>query len=70
MDSKKFSLPGCLALLIFLSGCTALQVAQDVQLGRSALQTGRPEVALGYILAAQLKSTPITPSPTPRVKVC
>jgi tetratricopeptide (TPR) repeat protein len=49
MDSKKSSLPGCVALLIFLSGCAALQVGQDVQLGRSALQTGRPEVALGYL---------------------
>jgi tetratricopeptide (TPR) repeat protein len=52
MDAKKSSLPGCLALLIFLSGCTALQVGQDVQLGRSALQTGRPEVALGYLRRA------------------
>jgi tetratricopeptide (TPR) repeat protein len=52
MDSKKFSLPGCLALLIFFSGCTALQVGQDVQLGRSALQAGRPEVALEYLRRA------------------
>jgi tetratricopeptide (TPR) repeat protein len=48
----KFSLPGCLALLIFVSGCTALQVGQDVQAGRNALQTGRPEVALGYLRRA------------------
>jgi tetratricopeptide (TPR) repeat protein len=52
MDSKKLSLPGCLALLIFFSACTALQVGQDVQLGHSALQTGRPEVALGYLRRA------------------
>jgi tetratricopeptide (TPR) repeat protein len=49
MDSKKSSLPGCLVLLIFLSGCAAIQVGQDVQLGRGALQMGRPEVALGYL---------------------
>jgi tetratricopeptide (TPR) repeat protein len=48
----KFLLPGCLALLIFVSGCTALQVGQDVQAGRNALQTGRPEVALGYLRRA------------------
>jgi len=49
MDSNKSLLPRCLGLLIFLSGCAALQVGQDVQLGRSALQMGRPEVALGYL---------------------
>jgi tetratricopeptide (TPR) repeat protein len=49
MDPKKSSLPGCLALLIFLSGCAAIQAGQDAQLGRSALQMGRPEVALGYL---------------------
>jgi tetratricopeptide (TPR) repeat protein len=49
MDSKKSPLLGRLALLIFISGCAAIQVGQDVQLGRSALQTNRPEVALGYL---------------------
>jgi tetratricopeptide (TPR) repeat protein len=49
MASKKLLLPGCLALLTFFSACTALQVGQDVQLGRSALQMGHPEVALGYL---------------------
>jgi tetratricopeptide (TPR) repeat protein len=69
MDSNKFSLPGCLALFIFLSGCTGLQVAQDVQLGRSALQTGRPEVALGYLgRAAELDPNYTLPY-TPRESV-
>ena len=52
MKSTNFSLSGCLALLILLSGCAALQVSQDVQAGRNALQTGRPEVALGYLRRA------------------
>jgi tetratricopeptide (TPR) repeat protein len=52
MKSKKLLLPGCLVLLVFLSGCTAVQVSQDVQAGRGALQTGRPEVALGYLRRA------------------
>jgi tetratricopeptide (TPR) repeat protein len=52
MDSKNLWLAACLALLIFFSACTALQVGQDVQVGRSALQAGRPEVALGYLRRA------------------
>jgi tetratricopeptide (TPR) repeat protein len=52
MDSKNSPLPGCLALLIFLSGCAAIQAGQDAQLGRSALQVGRSEVALGYLRRA------------------
>jgi tetratricopeptide (TPR) repeat protein len=69
MDSKKFWLPGCLALLIFLSGCTALQVGQDVQLGRSALQTGRPEIALGYLGRAAEIDPNYTLPYTPRESV-
>jgi tetratricopeptide (TPR) repeat protein len=69
MDSKKSSLPECLALLIFLCGCTALQVAQDVQLGRSALQTGRPEVALGYLGRAAEIDPNYTLPYTPRESV-
>jgi tetratricopeptide (TPR) repeat protein len=69
MDSKKFSLPGCLTLLIFLSGCTALQVGQDVQLGRSALQMGRPEVALGYLGRAAEIDPNYTLPYTPRESV-
>ena len=69
MDSKKFLLPASLALLIFLSSCTALQVAQDVQLGRSALQTGRPEVALGYLRRAAELDPNYTLPYTPRESV-
>jgi tetratricopeptide (TPR) repeat protein len=69
MDAKKSSLPGCLALLIFLSGCAALQVGQDVQLGRSALQTGRPEVALGYLRRAAELDPNYTLPYTPRESV-
>lgn len=45
-------MPACLAALIYLSGCTAIQVAGDVQAGRNALQTGRPNDAVGYLTRA------------------
>ena len=42
---------GLLAILIF-SGCGGLQVAGQVQAGRSALQTGRPQDAVAYLAPA------------------
>jgi len=50
MNSRKLLLPGCLTALIFLTGCGG--VGQQVQAGRNALQTGRPEIALGYFRQA------------------
>ena len=35
--------------LIFISGCSSLEVGRDVQAGRSALQAGRAEEAIGYL---------------------
>jgi tetratricopeptide (TPR) repeat protein len=52
MKSSKFSSLGCLAVLLLLSGCAAVQVSQDVQAGRNALQAGRPELAVGYLRRA------------------
>jgi tetratricopeptide (TPR) repeat protein len=52
MKSKKCRLLGCLPLLVFFSGCAAVQVSQDVQAGRNALQLGHPEVAVGYLRRA------------------
>ena len=34
---------------VILSGCAGIQVANEVQLGRNALQTGQPQVAVGYL---------------------
>lgn len=34
---------------VILSGCAAIQVANEVQLGRNALQTGQPQAAIGYL---------------------
>jgi tetratricopeptide (TPR) repeat protein len=52
MKSNGLSLLKCVVILIFVSGCAGLQAGQDVQAGRIALQTGRPEVALGYLRRA------------------
>lgn len=49
---KKQFLCGCLAALICISGCGSLQVGRDVQAGRTALQTGRPEDAVAYLSRA------------------
>lgn len=51
MKSNGLSLLKCV-MLIFVSGCAGLQAGQDVQAARIALQTGRPEVALGYLRRA------------------
>lgn len=40
------------SLLVFLSGCTSLQTAGEVQYGRQALLKGNNEIALGYFYAA------------------
>ena len=49
MNRMMLSLPVGLWALIVMSGCAGLQVANEVQLGRNALQTGQPQVALGYL---------------------
>src|SRR6516162_2002563 len=47
---------------VILSGCAAIQVANEVQLGRNALQAGQPQVALGYLQnAAELDPNYKTP---------
>jgi tetratricopeptide (TPR) repeat protein len=56
------SLPVGLWMLIILSGCVGSQVAREVQLGRNALQTGQPQVAVGYLRnAAELDPNYKTP---------
>ncbi|HEY3166254.1 MAG TPA: hypothetical protein VGK57_03435 [Candidatus Binatia bacterium] len=52
MISKDILLTVCLWVLIHASGCAALQVGQDVQAGRNALQTGRPGDAVNYLARA------------------
>ena len=42
----------CLSALAFVSSCANLQVAQQVQAGRTALQTGRPSDAVEYLTRA------------------
>ena len=49
MKWMTLSLPVGLWTFIILSGCAAIQVANEVQLGRNALQTGQPQVAIGYL---------------------
>ena len=45
-------MPTCLSALVYLSGCAGFQVGGDVQAGRNALQTGRPNDAVGYLMRA------------------
>ena len=49
MKHLRASLPVAIWTFIILAGCVGSQVAQEVQLGRNALQTGQPQVAVGYL---------------------
>ena len=50
MDSTKLIAPACFAALLYFSSCSA--VSTDVAAGRNALQTGRPNDAVGYLRRA------------------
>ena len=52
MKSKQLLVPTCLSALVYLSGCAGIQVGGDVQAGRNALHTGRPNDAVGYFARA------------------
>lgn len=52
MKTKQLVMPTCLSALVYLSGCAGIQVGGDVQAGRNALQTGRPNDAVGYLMRA------------------
>ena len=49
MKRTTLSLPVGIWTFVILSGCVAIQVANEVQLGRNALQTGQPQAAIGYL---------------------
>jgi len=62
MKRTMLSLSVALWMLIIISGCASLQVANEVQLGRNALQTGQPQAAVGYLRrAAELDPNYKTP---------
>jgi tetratricopeptide (TPR) repeat protein len=62
MKRMMLSLPASLWTLIIISGCVGIQVANEVQLGRNALQTGQSQVAVGYLRhAAELDPNYRTP---------
>jgi tetratricopeptide (TPR) repeat protein len=50
VTSGRLFIPTCFSVLLFISGCSG--VGGDVQAGRSALQTGRPNDAIGYLARA------------------
>jgi tetratricopeptide (TPR) repeat protein len=50
MTSKHVFVTLCFSLLLLISGCSG--VGGDVQAGRNALQTGRPNDAVGYLSRA------------------
>ena len=52
MKSMTLSLLITLWAPMVTSGCVDLQVANEVQLGRNALQTGQPQAAVGYLRRA------------------
>ena len=66
MKRMLLSLPVGIWGFVVLCGCVGSQVAQQVQLGRNALQTGQPQVALGYLRnAAELDPNYKTPYSIP-----
>ena len=52
MTSKNIWITVCLSAFVFVSGCAALHVGQDVQAGRNALQTRRPQDAVSFLARA------------------
>ena len=50
MTSGRLFIPTCFSVLLLISGCSG--VGGDVQAGRNALQTGRPNDAIGYLTQA------------------
>jgi tetratricopeptide (TPR) repeat protein len=52
MNSNNLLLLGHFSTFIFLASCAGLQIAQDVQQGRNALNTGQPVTAVGYLRRA------------------
>jgi tetratricopeptide (TPR) repeat protein len=50
VTSSYVSVPICFSVLLFISGCSG--VGSDVLAGRNALQTGRPNDAVGYLTRA------------------
>ena len=50
MRTIRFIVPSVFLVSLVISGCST--VGGDVQAGRNALQTGRPNDALGYLAPA------------------
>jgi len=50
VTSDRLFVPICFSVLLFISGCSG--VGGDVQAGRNALQTGRANDAIGYLMRA------------------
>ena len=52
MKTKQLLTSTCLSALVYLAGCAAIQVGGNVQAGRNALHTGRPNDAVSYFTRA------------------
>ena len=64
MTAQRFNFFACLAVVVYLSACSA--VGTDFAAGRNALQTGRPNDAVGYLRrAADLDPNYKSPSRVP-----
>ncbi len=52
MNTRNLLLIGSFSIFISIASCSALQVTQDVQQGRTALQSGQPAAAVRYLRRA------------------
>jgi tetratricopeptide (TPR) repeat protein len=61
MNAKTLLLPGCLLALLLVYGCAGVE--QQVKAGRTALQAGRPNDAVAYLMpASEQDPNYVTPS--------
>jgi len=66
MNARNLLVPGCLSALLVIAACG---VGQQVQSGRNALQTGRPEAAVPFLRQAAELDPNYRVSPTLRDSV-
>ncbi len=67
MNARHLLVPGYLLALVVVAACGG--VAQQVQSGRNALQTGRPEAAVSFLRQAAERDSNYRVSPTLRESV-
>ncbi len=61
MKTRTLLVPSCLSALIYFSSVPACQSPAMYTAGRNALQTGRPNDAVGYLMRAADQTRSIAP---------